>query len=166
LVVLKAFMAGIGLRGTHMQRRHHVGHATAAFLIAAGVGLSGCGGVDGVELNGAMFDWMGVSPSAQAARRNEPAIADRAPLVIPPDVNKLPPPGSGQQPAVAMAWPDDPEARKSREASERHRLHMAYCSGEIQWKERALDPNGPRVNRSPFGPCPGLSGFTTNVNKE
>jgi hypothetical protein len=42
---------------------------------------------------------------------------------------------------------------------------MAYCRGEIQWKERALkkDDSAPR---SPYGPCPGLfSGATTNFTK-
>jgi len=147
-------------------QRHGLKRASLAAALAAAIGVGGCGGVDGVELNGAMFDWLGVSPASQAARRHEPTLADRAPLVIPPDVGKLPDPGSGQKPTVAMAWPDDPEARKAREAAERERLHLAYCSGEIQWKERALDPQGAHVRRSPFGPCPGLSAFTTSVNKQ
>src|SRR5262245_22108446 len=135
-------------------------------LATCAVHLSGC--ADGVELNGKVFDWMGVSPAAQESRRTEPKLADRAPLVMPPDVNRLPEPGSDKG-APQIAWPDDPEQRKVREAKERERLHLAYCSGELQWKERVLSKN-PDAPRSPYGPCPGLfSGFISNnvnVNKE
>jgi hypothetical protein len=146
------------MRGTGSRRWLGVAALSCAAL------LSGC--ADGVELNGKLFDWMGVSPAAQEARRYEPKLADRAPLVMPPDVNRLPEPGSERAPGPMMAWPDDAEQRKVREAQERERLHLAYCRGEIQWKERALnkDVNAPR---SPFGPCPGLfGGLTNNVNKE
>jgi hypothetical protein len=126
--------------------------------------LSGC--ADGIELNGKIFDWMGVSPAAQEARRYEPKLAERAPLVVPPNANRLPEPGSETAPDPSLAaWPDDPEQRKAREAQERDRLHQAYCSGEKQWKERALN-NDTSAPRSPFGPCPSLfSGATTNINK-
>jgi hypothetical protein len=136
----------------------------AGGAVASTLLLSGC--ADGVEFNGKVFDWMGISPAAQEARRFEPKIAERAPLVVPPDVNRLPDPGSEAAPATAhMAWPDDPEQRKIREAQERERLHMAYCRGDAQWKERALskDTNAPR---SPYGPCPSIFGnVNTNINK-
>jgi hypothetical protein len=127
--------------------------------------LSGC--ADGVDFNGKVFDMMGISPAAQAARRYEPKLADRAPLVVPPDTNRLPAPGSENAPEpVQTAWPDDPEQRKVREAKERERLHLAYCSGEKQWKERALDKQS-GAPRSPYGPCPSLFGAaTSNINKQ
>jgi hypothetical protein len=132
--------------------------------------LSGC--ADGVDLNGKIFDLMGISPSAQDERRKEPQLAERAPLVMPPDSNRLPAPGSGQVVAAGQAWPDDPEERKKREASERERLHLAYCRGDIQWKDRALNPQSGTATsapRSPYGPCPTIfsgSIFTNNSNKE
>ena len=53
---------------------------------------------------------------------------------------RLPAPGSEAAPdPVQTAWPDDPEQRKVREAQERERLHLAYCRGDMQWKERALN---------------------------
>ncbi len=142
-------------------RTFRSGLAVGAMLSTLGL----CGCADGVDLNGKVFDWMGISPAAQEARRFEPKIAERAPLVLPPDVNRLPVPGSEVAPAAAqVAWPDDPEQRKVREAKERERLHQAYCSGEVQWKERALDKDS-GAPRSPYGPCPGLfSAATTNVN--
>jgi hypothetical protein len=139
----------------------------AGAAVLSTLALGGC--ADGVDFNGKVFDWMGISPAAQEAKRFEPKMADRAPLVMPPDANRLPAPGSeaGPDPAVA-AWPDDPEQRKVREAKERERLHLAYCSGEKQWKERALKSDS-TAPRSPYGPCPGLFGAVTsnvNVNKE
>lgn len=136
-------------------RRWLAGAAAAATLA-----LSGC--ADGVELNGKLFDMLGVSPAAQTARTREPRLADRAPLVMPPDATRLPEPGSGQA-ATDLAL-DDQDQRKAREAKERARLHQAYCRGDIQWKERVLnrDDSAPR---SPYGPCSGIFNITNNVNK-
>jgi hypothetical protein len=134
----------------------------AGGALASTLLLSGC--ADGVDLNGKVFDWMGISPAAQEARRFEPKIADRAPLVVPPDVNRLPEPGSEAAPGAHMAWPDDPEQRKVREAQERERLHLAYCRGDVEWKERALK-KVEGAPRSPYGPCPSIIGnMTTNID--
>ena len=145
--------------------RTRIGGLAAVAVVVSAFAVSGCS--DGLDLNGKVFDWMGISPAAQEARRFEPKIAERAPLILPPDSNRLPAPGSEVVPEPAqVAWPDDPEQRKVRESKERERLHLAYCSGEAQWKERALnkDTNAPR---SPYGPCPGLFGAVTdNVNKQ
>jgi hypothetical protein len=133
--------------------------------VGASLALSGC--ADGIDLNGKVFDWMGISSSALAVRRAEPKLAERAPLVIPPDASRLPEPGSGQASQTAMAWPDDAEQRKQREAKERERLHLAYCHGDIQWKERVMRPEDVNAPRSPFGPCPSLVGdLSTVVNKQ
>ena len=59
--------------------------------------MRGC--ADGIDLNGKVFDWMGVSPAAMEASRREPKMAERAPLVLPPDANRLPEPGSEAQTA-------------------------------------------------------------------
>jgi len=135
----------------------------AGGMIASTLLLAGCS--DGVALNGKIFDWMGVSPAAQAARKREPKLAERAPLVMPPSSNRLPAPGSGAEP-TNIAFPDDPEQRKAREAKERERLHMAYCRGEIQWKERALKKDNASAPRSPYGPCPSLFNVSGTINKK
>jgi hypothetical protein len=138
----------------------------AALALTATLALGGCGGVDGVELNGKVFDWMGISPSALDAKKAEPKIAERAPLVLPPDANRLPEPGSGQTVAGNdLNWPMDPEQKKVAAAKEREKLHLAYCRGEIQWKEKALDPQNTGANRSPYGPCPGLGTITSSITK-
>jgi hypothetical protein len=132
----------------------------AAGALGCALLLAGC--ADGIELNGKVFDWMGVSPAAQQANQREPRLTERAPLVMPPNVERLPAPGSEVAPAQ-MVWPDDADQRRVREAQERERLHLAYCRGDIQWKERALNKDS-GAPRSPYGPCPGLGSFTTNVN--
>jgi hypothetical protein len=128
----------------------------AAAAVAAALALSACGG-EGVQLEGKMFDWMGVSSSALEARKAEPKMVDRAPLVVPPSVTRLPEPGTQQQPKdTDLAALKDPDIRKKAAATERERLHLAYCRGEMQWKDKALDAGKMGANRSPYGPCPGL----------
>jgi hypothetical protein len=145
-----------------------VGRARAGVAVAVALLLTAC--ADGLELNGRMFDALGISSAAIDAKRAEPKLADRAPLVMPPDVSRLPEPGSGQSPSVALAaapqgaWPDDPEERKARDAKERERLHLAYCRGEMQWKKTALDKESVGAPRSPYGPCPTIFGDSINKN--
>ena len=147
-----------------MPLRQYLRQISTAAVVAAGIALNACGGVEGVELNGKLFDWMGVSGSAQDSRSSDPRMADRAPLVVPPSVTRLPEPGSGKTTSEDVAALNDPELRKQAAAKERERLHLAYCRGEIRWKDKALDPN--TSNTSPYGPCPGLvSGITSKVNK-
>lgn len=135
----------------------------AAAAVAFALALSGCGGVDGVEFNGKIFDWLGVSDAAQ--QKIEPKMADRAPLVVPPSVTRLPDPGSGRTSDEQVAALNDPELRKQAAAKERQRLHEAYCRGDIQWKDKAFKPDNVGANRSPYGTCGILGNVTTNVNK-
>lgn len=123
--------------------------------------LSAC--ADGVQLEGKLFDMLGVSGSDSKSR--DPKMTDRAPLVVPPRLTRLPEPGSGKTADASVAALNDPELRKQATAKERERLHLAYCRGEIQWKEKAFDQNS-GANRSPYGPCPGLfSGATDKLTQ-
>jgi hypothetical protein len=134
--------------------RHGAAARAAAVGILALLGLTGC---DSVALEGKLFDWMGISSSALDEKSTDPKMADRAPLVVPPKLTRLPEPGSGKSDDADLAAVQDPEHKKVASAKERERLHKAYCSGEIQWKDKALDPSfsGPR---SPYGPCGIFSG--------
>jgi hypothetical protein len=131
---------------------------TIAFSVVAAIWalltLTAC---DSVSLEGKMFDWMGISGSALDAKTNDPKMAERAPLVVPPKLTRLPEPGSGKIVTEDVAALKDPELQKQLSAKERERLHLAYCRGETQWKEKALDPSY-GGNKSPYGPCPGLFG--------
>jgi hypothetical protein len=140
--------------------------AVAVGLMAV-MAVGGC--ADGVELNGKVFDFLGVSPAALEANRREPKLAERAPLVMPPDAKRLPDPDGARPPVTDQAsWPTDPEQKKLAQAQERERLHLAYCRGDIQWKQRALNSKDGTdgTNLSPYGPCPSLfGGLTSGVNK-
>jgi hypothetical protein len=157
---------GAGMTRIAISSRARLAGTVAALLL-----LSGCSDA-GIDLNGKLFDVMGISPSAMEAKRKEPVLADRAPLVMPPSTARLPSPGSGQVAAAEQAWPDDPEDRKKREGQERERLHLAYCRGDMQWKERSLNPNSAAQTsapRSPYGPCPTVfsgSILTNNSDKK
>ncbi|MEQ1648653.1 MAG: hypothetical protein ABL898_08725 [Hyphomicrobiaceae bacterium] len=121
--------------------------------LAVAATVSGCS--DGVELNGKIFDALGVSPAAQNAAKREPQLPQRTGLVLPPDQSRLPEPGA-QAPSddVALAALNDPDKRKAAAAAERARLHAAYCAGDITWKERALDRSkSEAAPTSPYGPC-------------
>jgi len=138
--------------------------AVAVFAFSA-LALVGC---DSVSLEGKAFDWLGISGSALDENRRDPKMAERAPLVVPPSVARLPAPGSGKTDSQEVAALKDPELRKQAAAKERERLHLAYCRGEIQWKEKAFDTEYGKSNRSPYGPCPSLfnlSGALNDVNK-
>jgi hypothetical protein len=129
--------------------RHGTSVLTVAGALLALLTLAGC---DSVALEGKLFDWMGISGSALDAKTSDPKMEDRAPLVVPPKLTRLPEPGSGKSVDADLAALNDPEEKKKLSAKERERLHQAYCRGEIQWKDKALDPNY-EGNRSPYGPC-------------
>ncbi len=136
----------------------------AAASVAACLLLAAC--TDGLQLEGKVFDWMGVSTSSLEGSKAEPKMAGRAPLVVPPNVARLPEPGSGQPPAnTDIAALKDPDQRKKAAAAERERLHLAYCRGEIQWKDKVFNSQGMGANRSPYGPCPGLFSADSIVTK-
>ena len=139
-------------------------HLTSTVAFAATLVLGGCS--DGLEVNGKLFDWMGISSSALEQNKREPQVAARAPLVLPPNSNRLPAPGSEEQDPSTLASLNDPDRKKAAAAKERERQHLAYCRGEIQWKDRVHNKDD-AGNRSPYGPCPTLLGDTlSNVNKQ
>jgi hypothetical protein len=125
-------------------------------VVSICVALSGC--ADGLELNGKIFDVLGVSAAAQAQAKAEPKMAHRSALVLPPDATRLPAPGSGDEPPSVAAL-NDPDKMKVVAAAERERLHKAYCSGDLSWKQQLREPG--ILPTSPYGSC---SNFT-DLNK-
>jgi len=71
--------------------------------------LGGCGGV---EFEGKIFDYMGVSGERQEA---DVRMSERPPLMVPPNLNKLPEPAQSTSVAAnRQDWPDDPEKVRKR----------------------------------------------------
>jgi len=96
-----------------------VGHTTAIAFADRALKLAGAlacvavlGGCGGVEFQGKIFDYMGVSGDQQQA---DVQMAERPPLTVPPNLHQLPPPGQGAAVATARPdWPDDPERVRKR----------------------------------------------------
>jgi len=97
----------------------------AALFAAASAATLALGGCGGIEFQGKVFDYMGVSGDRQEA---DVRMAKRPPLVLPPDKKALPQPGNGVAAATAREdWPQNPEvtqkqilqAKKEEEAKER-----------------------------------------------
>ncbi len=96
-----------------------MGHATritragsAALLAAALSATLALGGCGGVEFQGKVFDAMGVSGDRQEA---DVRMAERPPLLLPPDPKALPQPGSGVAAATSREdWPQNPEVAREQ----------------------------------------------------
>jgi hypothetical protein len=66
-----------------------------------------------VEFEGRIFDAMGLSGSG--GPEPDVRMAERPPLLVPPDTKALPPPGSGVATAAARAdWPQNPEIAREQ----------------------------------------------------
>ncbi len=61
-----------------------------------------------MELNGGIFDAVGLN---DAKKVGDPKLAERAPLVVPPSLDRLPPPGETPAP-TEIAGIKDPDASK------------------------------------------------------
>jgi hypothetical protein len=94
----------------HVSAIARIGRTVALGSALAGAAvLGGCGGV---EFEGKIFDYMGVSGSRQQA---DVQMSERPPLMVPPNLNKLPAPSQGTAVATARQdWPDDPEKVRVR----------------------------------------------------
>ncbi len=126
-----------------------------AVLLPLGLalGVAGCSG-DDVQFNGGVFDAIGLSDSARSkSSSGEPKLAARAPLVVPPNLDNLPPPTEGQQPPAAqIAGIEDPDAKKQASKEELQRAQAEYCKENYEIpKQRGDDSADSAVG--PLGPC-------------
>jgi hypothetical protein len=112
------------------------------------LGIAGCG-TDDIQFNGGIFDAVGLS-DASKSKGGEPKLAERAPLVVPPSLDRLPPPGEAPQPAqIADIKDHDAEKHKSREELEKQQAE--YCEKNYDDPMR----RGEEVSmvEGPLGPC-------------
>jgi len=125
-------------------------HAAVSFALLA---LPGCGGVDGVEFNGKVFDAVGLTGAL--GKKEEPKTEQRAPLVLPPATERLPEPGEGGGPAApvqtAQAWPNDPDRQRAEGAAAKKRAQDEYCR-DGNWKEKAMGDDL-AMSKGPNGSC-------------
>jgi hypothetical protein len=126
--------------------------ALRAGALALALVLSGCGSGD-VELNGKIFDAMGVSPSTQK-KSGDPKVAARNGLVMPPSTGSLPEPGSGVAPQAEadIAFINDPDRKRSIDQSELMRRQAEYC--KVHYEQAKLrGDQAADAAVGPAGPC-------------
>ncbi|MBM3544317.1 MAG: hypothetical protein FJX44_07430 [Alphaproteobacteria bacterium] len=100
----------MGHRQTIIRADRALGLAVAC---ACALILGGCGGV---QFEGKVFDYMGISGDRQ---EGDVRMSERPPLLLPPNSKALPQPGAVNPAASRQDWPDDPERVKKRVVAEK-----------------------------------------------
>jgi hypothetical protein len=92
-------------------------------LVACGFALT-LGGCGGVEFQGKLFDYAGLSSVGKP--QEDVRMTDRAPLLVPPNPQSLPPPGS---PAITRAdWPADTDKQRKQLAEAKQAADRAKAA--------------------------------------
>ncbi|MDX2289026.1 MAG: hypothetical protein NW217_09425 [Hyphomicrobiaceae bacterium] len=142
----------MNIRGmTIAARSRRVGACVCVLLLA------GCSAGD-VEFNGKLFEMAGLTGTSE---RTTPKVAERTPLVVPPDLARLPEPGSVNDPGEAtLAAINDPDRVSQVSADELARRQAAYCKENYELPKMRGIPDLEDVT-GPAGPCrtSALSGF-------
>lgn len=146
----------LGLSGDMtMLRSTRILGSAARFLIVAGASalLSACSAGD-VELNGKIFDAMGVSSKSQSEAKVEAKVPQRAPLVIPPTTASLPVPGSGTAVVAATAqdqsWPADPDQQQQAALAAKQQQQKEFCEeGKLTGQAEDFD----ETRKSKYSRC-------------
>ena len=93
-------------------------------------------------------------PSASTTRRRcgDPKLAERAPLVVPPSLDRLPPPGEAPAP-TAIADIKDPDAAKAVSRAELEAKQAEYCKMNYEQALAHGDEATANNAEGPLGPC-------------
>jgi hypothetical protein len=131
-----------------MLRKNAVLCATAVVMTA---GFSGCGLVDDVQLNGKIFDAVGLNSTGSV--KKEAKIAERSPLVVPPGLDKLPEPGAnGLAQAGGVAGIVDHDAKRQISKADLEKQQADYCKVHYE-QAKAHGDNNADLAEGPMGPC-------------
>lgn len=108
-------------------------------LLAACVAVLALGGCGGIEFQGKLFDYAGLSGSGS---KEDVRMTEQAPLLIPPDTHRLPPPGPAA--ITPVDWPADTDlGRKkvaaAKEAADRKKAAEAEPNNPYAGKPKLLD---------------------------
>ena len=95
-------------------------------LALAFTGTLALGGCGGVEFQGKLFDYAGLSGDSA---KEDVKMVERAPLVVPPDRKTLPVPGQGVAVATARPdWPADTDREQKRLVAEKEKVEQKKAS--------------------------------------
>jgi hypothetical protein len=124
--------------------------------LAGAMALTGCS--DGLELQGGVFDALGVSGTGDKPKLADVKVPARPGLVLPPNQDKLPEPVTGSLAAApdGEAWPVDPEDRKAQSRADLEKRQADFCDRALL-DQRMRHETG--VVMGPAGNCrPGMFG--------
>jgi hypothetical protein len=113
------------------------------------LGIAGCGS-DDIAFNGGIFDAVGLSDAGKA-KTGDPKMAERAPLVVPPSLDRLPPPGEAA-PSSQIADIKDPDEEKKLSQAELQAKQDEYCKKNYDDPKARGDESVESVE-GPLGPC-------------
>jgi hypothetical protein len=119
--------------------------------VIAAVAIGGCS-MDDVELNGGVFDSLGIG--SNQPKTAEPKLAARTPLVVPPSTASLPAPGTpaeAVQADVTVAI-DDPDRKIIVTEAEKQKQQDEYCRKNYDPARAAGDASADSIE-GPLGPC-------------
>jgi len=103
--------------------------------------------MDDVQLNGGIFDAVGLNDTKKSG---DPKIAERAPLVVPPSLDRLPTPGEAPPP-TQIAGITDPDAAKQKSREELEKQQAEYC--EKNYDDPMRRGEEVAMVEGPLGPC-------------
>lgn len=134
-----------GLAGWQTARR-----ASCAVLLPLTLLAAGCS-ADDIQFEGKIFDAVGLnSPTQRAA---EPKMKERAPLVVPPSLERLPEPGqSADSLSQDLAAINDPDRTAKQSRADLERQQAEYCKEHYELAKARGDANAD-LARGPLGEC-------------
>lgn len=122
-----------------------------AIPLCLGLSAGGCS-QDDIQFNGGLFDMVGLSDAAKV-KSSEPKIAERAPLVVPPSLDRLPAPGEPAAAQDQLAAIKDYDAQKVASKEELQRQQAAYCKVNYEQALTRGDETTAINAEGPLGPC-------------
>lgn len=120
-----------------------------ALAASLSLGVAGCSG-DDIQFNGGIFDAVGLSDAGKT-KGGDPKMAERAPLVVPPSLDRLPTPGEAA-PSAQIADIKDPDEEKKLSQAELQAKQDEYCKVNYEQPLSRGDESVTSVE-GPLGPC-------------
>ena len=111
--------------------------------------VAGCGS-DDIAFQGGIFDAVGLSDAGKA-KGGDPKMAERAPLVVPPSLDRLPAPGDAAPPSQIADIKDHDEEKKLSQA-ELQAKQDEFCKVNYEQPLSRGDESVTGV-AGPLGPC-------------
>ncbi len=119
------------------------------FAAALTLAIAGCGS-DDIQFNGGIFDAVGLSDNTKV-KSGDPRMAERAPLIVPPTLDRLPAPGETAVAPAQIAGINDPDAAKQRSREELEKQQTEYC--DKNYRDAGMRGEETSMVEGPLGPC-------------